>query len=124
MQDSCEDLTLFALAVGILGGVESGRIGHLAEHVIQDLLCDGAEELVAGDRLTSGRSQDPGVEVDVCLAAPNSCELSYSILSEWCTQWTNQKGGADGASCVDVCSKMGGGRRSCPDSGLGRRDCP
>ncbi len=48
----------------------------ISRTTFQDLLGDGAEELVAGDRLTSERSQDPGVEVDVCLAASSSFGLS------------------------------------------------
>jgi hypothetical protein len=61
--------TLLALAVGVLGGVEA-TLGteQFTDHIVQDLLGDGAEELVAGDL--------PGVQVDVCLPAPSSCELS------------------------------------------------
>jgi hypothetical protein len=68
---------LFTLAAGILGGIEpAGRVGHFTHDVVQDLLRGGTEELVAGDRLTSEGSQDPGVEVGVCLWAPGSWELS------------------------------------------------
>ena len=52
----------------------------------QDFLGYGAEELVAGDRLTSGRSQEPGVELNVCLSAPSSWALSYSNFSKWGAQ--------------------------------------
>lgn len=77
-----KELALFSLAVGVLGGVEAaGRIGHLADDIVEALLGYGAEEFVAGDRLNSSRIQDPGVEVDVCLTAvcltaPSSWELS------------------------------------------------
>ena len=45
-----EELALFAFAVGILRAVEpSGRVGHLADHIVQDLFGDGPKELVARD---------------------------------------------------------------------------
>ena len=37
---------------------------HFTDDVVQDPLCDGTEELVAGHRLDASRIQDPGVEVD------------------------------------------------------------
>ena len=70
-----EEPALFALAVSILGVDVLVDTRHSADHMVEDLLGDGAKEFVSGHRLTSERSQAPGVEVDVCLATPHSCEL-------------------------------------------------
>ena len=49
-----EELALFAFAVGVLRAVKSpGGIRHLPHNIVQDFLRDGAEERVAGHRLTS-----------------------------------------------------------------------
>jgi hypothetical protein len=56
--DGCPDkeLAFHAFAVGVLGAIRpSGRIKHFADNIVQDLLRDGAEELVARDL--------PGVEI-------------------------------------------------------------
>ena len=43
------ELALFAFAIGILRGVEaSRRVSHVPCDIVEDFLCDGAEELVAG----------------------------------------------------------------------------
>jgi hypothetical protein len=54
--DPDKELGLFALAVGVLrGGEATGRISHLAHYIVQNLLCDGSEEGLAGHL--------PGVQV-------------------------------------------------------------
>jgi hypothetical protein len=43
-----KELAFLALAVGVLGRIESPfRIKHFAHHIVQNLHCDGAEELIA-----------------------------------------------------------------------------
>ena len=82
------------------------NVQHFADNMVEDLFDDGAEELVAGDRLTSGRSQEPGVELNVCLSAPSSWALSYSNFSKRCTQCTNHCHctwlGADGPAGAEL----------------------
>ena len=103
-----KEFVLFAFAVGILGRVEGNAANlvgcvavqfrrtpkllgveacvdtrRFADDIVEDFLGDGAEELMADDRLTSSRSQDPGVEVDVCLPAPTGkwiCRLCLTAI--------------------------------------------
>jgi hypothetical protein len=52
-----KELALFALAVGVLGAVKpSGRIKHFSHNVVQNLVGDGSEKLVAAHL--------PGMQVD------------------------------------------------------------
>jgi hypothetical protein len=95
-----KELALFAFAVGVLGGIEPGNaigvawqlrpgpqllvvgaaanVRHFAHSIVENLFCDRAEKLVAGDL--------PGVEVDVCLPAPSSWALSYNMCSKCLAQ--------------------------------------
>jgi hypothetical protein len=78
-----KEFALLAFTVRILRAVKSSEwVDHFPRHAIKDLLGDGAEELVAGHRLTSFRSQDPGVEVDagqLGIVIKHSLEVVYAM---------------------------------------------
>jgi hypothetical protein len=58
----------------LLGVGARANVRHLAHNTVQDPLRDDTEEPVAGHL--------PGMEVDVCLSAPGSWELSYNMRSK------------------------------------------
>ena len=86
-----KEFAFLTLAVGVLRAVEaSAGVEHFPDHIVQYLLGDGTEELIAGDL--------PGVQIytgQLRVVIKHLLKMGCTIQYTWLP--------ADGTACADMC---------------------